>query len=287
MTNNIKGILWAFIATGLFAVVAAMAKVAVVEYHVLQILFFRQVFVFLSALPSIRKSFPGSLKTKYPKIHGFRLGGAFIALSCSVWAVEFLPLTTAITLGFAQVFFVAVLAFLFLEEKVGIHRMVAVVMGFLGVLVVMRPGVEGIINPYTLIPVLGALGAAVAITSVRKLSQTESTATLLAYQAIFVGLLSGIPLFWLWTTPNFEGWLLLITMGVLATAGNWIGVKALRMGEASVVGNIEYVKLVYAAILGYFIFSEVPDAHTILGALVIIASSLYILHRESSNRNKT
>ncbi len=208
-------------------------------------------------------------------------------MSCSVWAVEFLPLTTAITLGFAQVFFVAVLAFLFLEEKVGIHRMVAVVMGFLGVLVVMRPGVEGIINPYTLIPVLGALGAAVAITSVRKLSQTESTATLLAYQAIFVGLLSGIPLFWLWTTPNFEGWLLLITMGVLATAGNWIGVKALRMGEASVVGNIEYVKLVYAAILGYFIFSEVPDAHTILGALVIIASSLYILHRESSNRNKT
>lgn len=264
-----------------------MAKAAVLEYHVLQILFFRQIFVFLSSLPSIAKSFPESLKTKHPRLHALRLTGAFVALSFSIWAVAVLPLTTAITLSFAQVFFVALIALKFLNESVGIHRIAAVLLGFIGVVIIMRPGVNGTIDWHTLIPIVGAIGAATAATSVRKLSQTESTATLLVYQAIFVGLLSGIPLFWLWVTPDFTGLVFLVVMGILATVANWIGIKALRLGEASVVGNIQYTQLIYAAILGYFVFMEVPDRYTIVGALVIIASSAYIIHRESLSRIKT
>ena len=198
MPDNIKGILWALIATALFAIVAAMAKVAVSEYHVLQILFFRQVIVFLSSLPSIVKSFPQSLKTDRPGIHALRLSGAFVSLSCSIWAVAVLPLTTAITLGFANVFIIALIALYFLNESVGIRRVAAVAAGFIGVVVIVRPGVDGIFDVNGLIPICGALGAAVAATSVRKLSQTESTATLLVYQALFVGALAGVPLFWLW-----------------------------------------------------------------------------------------
>ena len=288
LPDNIKGILWALIATAMFAIVAAMAKVAVADYHVLQILFFRQIVVFLSALPSIFKTFPHSLKTHYPAIHTTRLIGAFVALSCGIWAVAVLPLTTAITLGFAQVFFVALLALSFLNEPVGIHRIAAVILGFIGVVIVMRPGVEGIIDIHTLIPILGALGAAGAIISVRKLSQTESTATLLIYQALFVGVLAGIPLFWLWVTPDLAGVLFLLAMGALATVGQWVGVKALRLGEASVVGNIEYIKLVYAAILGFLLFGEVPDIYTITGAAIIVGASIYIFHRETlqKKRNK-
>lgn len=195
MSNNGRGILWALIATALFAIVAAMAKVAVKEYHVLQILFFRQVVVFISSLPSISRTFPNGLQTSRPQLHALRLTGAFVALSCGIWAVAVLPLTTAITLGFAQVFFIAVLAKYFLNEPVGMHRISAVSVGFIGVLVVMRPGVEGLIDVHALIPIIGALGAAVAVISVRRLSQSESTATLLVYQAIFVGVLAGIPLF--------------------------------------------------------------------------------------------
>lgn len=279
--DNIKGILGALIATAMFAVVAAMAKVAVTEYHVLQILFFRQIVVFLSSLPSILKAFPRSLKTQYPAIHSVRLIGAFVALSCGIWAVAVLPLTTAITLGFAQVFFVAILSLYFLKESVGIHRISAVIIGFVGVVVVMRPGAEGILDIHTFIPVIGAIGASFAIISVRKLSQTESTATLLVYQSVFVGVLAGLPLFWLWVTPDLDGTLFLFAMGVIATVGQWIGVKALRLGEASVVGNIEYFKLVYGAILGYFLFKEVPDIYTIIGAAIIVGSSIYIFHRET------
>ena len=284
IANNVEGVCWALLATALFAIAAAMAKVAVKDYHVLQILFFRQIVVFLSSLPSIAKSFPNSLKTQHPLGHTFRLLGAFIALSCSIWAVSVLPLTTAITIGFAQVFLIALLALYFLDESLGLHRIGAVCVGFLGVVVVMRPGVDGLLDIHVLIPIAAALGAAVAVISVRKLSQTESTATLLIYQAVFVGAMAGIPLFWLWVTPDISGLLFLLAMGVVATGGQWVGVKALRLGEASVIGNIQYVQLIYATILGFFIFGEIPDRYTIIGAVIIISSSVYLLHREALSK---
>jgi drug/metabolite transporter (DMT)-like permease len=150
----------------------------------------------------------------------------------------------------------------------------------------MRPGVEGIVDVHVFIPLLGALGAAMAMSSVRKLSQTESTATLLVYQALFVGVLAGVPLFWLWVTPDLTGTLFLLTMGVSAATANWIGVKALRLGEASVIGNIQYMQLVYAAFLGFGLFGEVPDIYTIVGAVVIIGSSIYIFHRAALSKTK-
>ncbi len=284
MSNNTKGILWALLAAALFSIVIAMAKVAVVDYHVLQILFFRQIVVFLSSLPDIAKSFPDSLKTKRPGIHAGRLTGAFTALSCGIWAVSVLPLTTAITLGFAQVFFAALLALAFLNEPVGAHRIGTAIVGFIGVIVVMRPGLNGLFDVHALIPLLGAAGAAVAVTSVRKLSQTESTATLLVYQSLFVGALAGIPLIWLWVTPDRFGWGLLFAMGVLATVGQLVGIRALRLGEASVVGNMEYSKLIFAAVLGFVFFNELPDRYTVLGACVIVGSSIYIFRLEQLKR---
>lgn len=261
--------------------VAALAKLAVTEYHVFQILFFRQVIIFLSSMPSIAKRFPQSLKTRHPGLHAVRLTGAFVALSTNIWAVAVLPLTTAITLAFAQVFFVALLAIRFLGEPVGSHRIGAVIIGFVGVVVVMQPGFDGLINPNALIPLAGAVGAAFAVISVRKLSQTETTATLLVYQAVFVGALAGIPLLWVWVTPDLTGLILLLAIGVLATVGQWVGIKALRLGEASVIGSIQYTQLIYTAILGYALFDETPNAETLLGATIIVASALYIIHRET------
>lgn len=281
MTNNLRAVQWALLATALFAGVSALAKLAVADYHVLQILFFRQIIVLASSLPKVIKGFPHSLRTRYPGLHALRLAGAFVALSTSIWAVAVLPLTTATTLSFAKVFFVALLALWFLGEPVGRHRLMAVAAGFIGVLVVVRPGAGGFSDIHALIPVLGALGAAVAVTSVRKLSQTESTATLLAYQALFVGAMAGVPMFWLWVTPDWPGLLLLVSMGGLATVAQWVGVHALRLGEVSVVAPIEYMALIYAAILGYALFDELPDAYTILGAAIIVGSSGYMLHREA------
>jgi len=285
--NNLTGIVWALIATVLFTVAATLAKISVNEYHVLQILFFRQIVVFLSTLPSIVATFPESLKTNYPLLHAIRLIGAFIALSCSIWAVAVLPLTTAITLGFVQAFFVTLLAALVLKEHIGVHRITVLIMGFAGVLIIMRPGVAGLVDLYTLIPVLGAAGAAIAIIAVRKLSQTDSTATLLVYQSVFVGALAAIPLFWLWVTPDRTGLVLLLAIGVVSATGQWVGVKALRLGEASVIANINYTSLFFSAVLGYLVFSELPDKYTLIGAMLIIGSSVYLFQRESISKKQS
>lgn len=290
MSNNLKGVLWALLATALFSVGAALAKVAVVDYHVLQILFFRQCVVFASTLPVLAKTYPYTLKTNHPLPQALRLGGAFIAMAAGIWAVAFLPLTTATTLAFAQVFFVAVLAGLFLNETLSGPRAFSILFGFIGVLVVMRPGYDGFTSTYALIPLTGAFGAAIAITCVRKLSQTEATATLLSYQAIFIGLLSGIPMLWFWKTPDLFGFVLLTALALFATLGQWIGIKAIRLGEASVIGTVEYMKLIYAAILGFVLFTEVPDTFTVIGAAIIIFSALYMMreeHRQKAALNPT
>ena len=134
---------------------------------------------------------------------------------------------------------------------------------------------------FTPLVALGAaIGAAIAVVCVRKLSQVESTATLLSYQAVFFGLLSGLPMLWFWITPDISQTLFLLSMGVVATLGQWIGIKALRFGEASVISSIKYSELVFAAIFGFIIFSEIPDIYTVSGAALIILSGLYMIRRE-------
>lgn len=280
MTRNSQGVLWALVATALFSAEAAAAKVAASQFPVLQILFFRQLFVLGSALPVIATSFPDCLRTRYPGIHAARLTGAFVALSCGIWAVSVMPLSTATTLGFAKVFFVALFALKFLSEPIGLHRGAAIIVGFIGVVIVMRPGLQGLSDPTVLIPIVGAMGAALAQVCVRRLSQTEATVTLLTYQAVLIGLMSGLPLFWFWVSPDLSGLVLLTGIGLLATAGQWLAVRALRLSEAGVVASVQYVQLVYAAVLGYLIFAEWPDTGTLVGAAVIVASSFALFHHE-------
>jgi drug/metabolite transporter (DMT)-like permease len=281
MSKNMVGILWALVATVLYAVSAAMGKTAAADYHILQILFFRQIIVFLSVLPAITHNFPENLKTSHPLAHGFRLAGAFIALSMGLWAVSVLPLATAIVLMFSQTFFVTILGIWFLGEGIGLHRLASILIGFAGVVIVVRPGMDGFADMNSLIPVCAAVGASVAVIVVRKLSQFESTATLLSYQAVFVGLLAGMPMFWLWVTPDLNDLLFLLGIGVVATLAQWIGIKALRFGEASLISSIKYTELVHATILGFWFFEEVPDDWTLTGAAIIICSALYMIRREA------
>lgn len=275
MPDNSRAVLWAIIATALYSAAAALAKLAAAHFPVLEILFFRQMAVLASTLPGMARGFPDALKTRRPGLHGVRLCGAFVGLACGLWAVTVLPLADAVTLGFTQVLFVAALAWLFLGERFGPWRAAGTGLGFLGVLVMMQPGLGGTADWRALVPLMGAFGAAVAVTSVRRLTATEGTGTLLAYQSLFVGLLSGLPMFWIWHMPDAHGLALLLGMGVIATVAQWAGIRSLRLGEASLVSSLEYIKLVWAALLGVVLFAEWPTAATLGGAaLIVLASAL-------------
>jgi drug/metabolite transporter (DMT)-like permease len=283
---NVKGILWALLATALLSIATAMIKSSVADFHVLQVLFIRQSVILLSVLPIIARNFPDSLKTQHPKLNVIRLLGAFTALSTGIWAVSLLPLSTAITLGFSRVFLVTLLAMYFLGEGFGRHRLFAILIGFGGVVVIMRPSVEGFANLNTIVPLVGALGAAVAVTCVRQLTKTEKTSAMLSYQAIFVGVLAGIPMFWLWVTPSWAQLAQLVGIGVVSTLGQWAGISALRQGEASLIASIGFMQMIYALILGYVFFAELPDKFTLIGAGLIIGSALYTIRREAMAKAK-
>ncbi len=281
MSSNLKGVLWALSATALFALAAALTKLASADYPVMQILFFRQMILLAGVAPAILSDFPRNLKTRRVGLHAFRLAGAFTALAGGFWAVAVLPLTTATVLAFSSVFFTSLLAVGMLGERIGFARICAICVGFAGVVVVMRPSVDGIADPLSLIAIAGAVGVAVAMVSVRKLSRTESNATLIAYQAVFVGVLAGLPMPWVWVTPDRDGFLLLLAIGGISAVGQWSGVRALRAGEASLISSVEYMKLIYATLLGYWLFAEWPDAFTLAGAALIIGAALFTIQREA------
>lgn len=281
MSNNLVACIWVSFAAAIFAVVLALVKIAIVDFSVFQILLFRQLLVFISTTPILVKTFPRALKTQRPLLHGLRLSGAFVALSASMGAVALLPLSTASAIAFLQAFFVVLLAWRFLGERASAERLLVVIIGFSGVLVALRPWL-GEFDPLGIgLGVIAAFGAAIAVICVRALSTTESTATLLIYQSVFVGLLSMIPMAWLWITPSFSQLVLLIAIGALSALAQWLGVKALRTGEASVVGSVEYSKLLYATLLGYMLFAEVPDSQTVLGAAIIIGASIMLFRQQS------
>jgi len=281
MSPNLKGVLLALVGTAMFSTAAALIKLAAAEYPVLQILFIRQAILFLVVSPAIVRGFPDNLRTRRIGLHAMRLTGAFVALVCGFWAVAVLPLTMATVLAFSSVFFTTLLAVPLLGERVHVPRAAAICVGFAGVLAVMRPSPSGIADIQALIPVAGAVGVAFAMVGVRKLSQTESAPTLLAYQAIFVGVLAGLPMPWLWVAPDIDGLILMVAIGLISSLGQWVGVYALRSGEAGLVSSIEYMKLIYATLLGYLLFSEWPDAYTLAGAALIVGAAVFTIHREA------
>ena len=284
MPKTLQGIALALAATALFSVASAMIKAVGNDYSVLQILFFRQLVIGLSVLSSISRSFTFNLQTDFPGLHAIRLAGAFTALSAGIWSVSVLPLTTATVLAFTQAFFVILLGARYLGERISLHRMAAITTGFCGVILVIRPSLDRTIEVSSLIAIIGAFGAAVAVASVRKLAQTESITKLLTYQALFVGLLSGVPMIWLWRSPPPADLALLLGIGIVASIGQWIGIMALRAADISVIGTLEYMKLIYAILLGYIFFSEIPDCITLAGAALIISSALYTLISETRHR---
>ena len=143
-----------------------------------------------------------------------------------------------------------------------------------------RPGHDGI-DPVALIAVVSALTFAVANILIRMLSRTEPPNRILFYYHIGGTLAFAVPAWWVWVTPIGAEWLMLFMIGVMTTIGMIGFVRGFAVGEANAVGPIEYVRLIYAALLGYYIFGEVPDIWTLAGALLIVASTLYIARAEA------
>jgi len=274
LPGPLPGILLALVSTLLFVIVGILVRMLSDSINLFEILLFRQLVFISLLLPAIQRNLASLLKPHHLGLHSLRIAGAFTALYLGFVTVSNLPLADATALGFCQVLFVALIARLTLAENLSTSRLLTLLIGFAGVMMVVRPSFADASLIYILAGLLGALGAAVAVICVRRIVQHESRIALLAYQAVFVGLLAVLPAILNWQWPSGEEWLLLLAIGVISSIAQWIGVTAYKFGEANVIANVEYAKMLYALLLGYWLFAETPDSLALAGAALILLSAL-------------
>ena len=219
-------------------------------------------------------------KTKRPGLHAFRAITGSLAIIALFFGLRELPLADVISLTFGGPIFVTIASILFLSEKVGMKRWVAVVLGFIGMLLIVQPAfVE--LNYYYLSPIIFCIFFACVAISVRSLSKTEPIYRIAIYFTILNCLLGLATLPFGWVIPSKGDILIFIIMGLCGSVGNLLLTQSYRMSEASLVTPIKYLSLVFAIIFGFLIWSEIPKVLTILGASLVVISSFIIFVRES------
>ena len=279
LPDNLKGSLTLLAAAAGFSVMVMMVKLAGERLHVTQILLVRQLIMMTLVMPSVLNQFPGCLKTARIDLQITRVVFALIAMLCGFYAIIHMPLADAVAIGFAKSFFVTIFAIIILKEVVGLRRWMAVAVGFLGVLVMMRPGLEGF-DPNSVLALLGAASAGLVMVIIRKLSETDRPITTLSYQAFLVAICVAVPAIHFWQSPTPFEWALMAGIGVISYGAQLLNIYAYSWGEASVLASLDYVRLLYATLLGWLVFETLPGPYTWIGALVIIAASIYTVHRE-------
>jgi drug/metabolite transporter (DMT)-like permease len=277
----LKGMLMMVIAVLLFATMDALVKTAAETYPTGQIIFFRNFVAFLPlSIFVARAGGLGVLRTRHLGGHLIRAGVGLAAMVCFFLSYKLLPLGEAVAIGMAGPLFITALSVPFLGELVGLRRWSAVILGFVGVLVMTRPG-SGIFDPAALIPLAGAFFLGLAMVMVRKLSRTENSATIVFYFTITATLVSGMSLPWQWVTPDLAGIAVLVAIGLIGGFAQFTMTQAFRLAPAALVAPFEYLALVFAVGYGYWLWDEVPDLWLLIGAGIVVAAGIYILHRET------
>jgi drug/metabolite transporter (DMT)-like permease len=281
LPSNTIGALWILQAAFLFTIMTTLIKLAGENLSVFQILVVRQGIMVLIVAPKILRGLPTSLHTKRPGLQVARIVFATTAMLCGFTAVVEMPLADFTALSFSKTFFITIFAIVFLGETVGIHRWGATIVGFLGVLVMLRPEGGGVVNPYAVLAIVGAASAGMVMVILRVLTKTDAPVTILTYQAVFVGLLMIVPAVMTWRAPTIAEWGLLVLIGIVSWAAQLSNIKAFQAGEATAIASLDYSRLIYATVIGAIVFSQWPSAFTLIGAGIIIAASLYTVRREA------
>ncbi len=280
MPGNIRGILWLSIGAFLFSVTDVIVKQLGRKFDPTELALFRYGIGMMILTPVFLKMGIEELKTKRIGMHIVRMSLAMAAQLGIFITVINMPLADATAIYFSKPLFTTVVAVIFISEVVSGRRWVATTVGFIGVIIMIQPGADTM-NPIALIAVASALAFATANVLIRVLARTEPPNRILFYYHIGGIIVFTGPAIYFWTMPVGIEWVLLISIAVLTTLGMTCFVRAFSAGEANAVGPIEYVRLIYAALFGYLLFGEIPSIWTGVGAILIVASAIYIARDEA------
>jgi drug/metabolite transporter (DMT)-like permease len=276
---NIRGAMWVILSAFLLTAMGAMVKEMARDIHSFQIVFFRCLFGALTLAPFIVRAGMGALKTGRPFLLLARTLVGTLGMFCVFYSFQHMPLAEAVAIIFSRPLFAVALAIPFLGEVVGWRRAIAAVVGFGGVLIMVRPGTAAF-DPVALVALLGAFTAGAIAIIIKQLSRTESTTTIVVWFAITGSIVSLIPALTVWVWPTPEQWAWLVGIGVIGIAGQAALTRGFGTGETSFVTPFDYSRLVFATVFGIVLFAEVPDFWKAVGALIIVGSGYYIARRE-------
>ena len=279
LSKNQLGFLYMFLSIIGFSLMDVIVKWSV-DYPVGQVLFFRGFFgiiFYFFIIP--RERLHDFYKTKRPGLHSLRCIAGLIAIIAIFIALRKLPLATVVSISFAAPIFTTIFSIFLLNEKVGIYRWLAVLVGFIGILIITEPGISNL-NIYYIFPIIFCLGLSYVAITLRQLSTTEPVWLISLFFSIAITFLSFLTLPFGWVMPSFNHFLILSLVGIFGGVSNlWLS-QSYKYSEVSLVTPLKYLTLVFAIIFGYFIWDEIPTIKTLIGALLVIVSTLIIFRRE-------
>jgi drug/metabolite transporter (DMT)-like permease len=275
------GALYMIAASLGFSVMNILIREVSHELEPAQIAFFRNFFAAAFMLPWLLASGAAkALPLRNLKLHLLRSGLGLMAMLCWFYSVSLLPLAQAVALNFTVPLFATAGAALILGEVVRARRWTATLIGFLGVLIILRPGDQEI-SLLTGLPVVAALFMACSVMIVKTLSARDAPATIVMWMNLLLTPLSLIPALFVWRWPSWEAWLMVAAIGAVAIIAHIGLTRAYARADASAILPFDYTRLPFIALFAFFLYGEVPDLWTWIGAGVIAASSVYIAHREA------
>ncbi len=279
LSKNQLGFLYMFLSICAFSLMDVIVKWSV-DYPIGQVLFFRGFFgiiFYFFVIPKNRLN--DFYKTKRPGLHFLRCFSGLIALVAIFIALRKLPLATVVSISFAAPIFTTIFSIFLLNEKVGIFRWLAVIIGFLGIIIITEPGISQL-NIYYIFPIIFCLGLSYVAITIRQLSSSEPAWLISFYFSLAITLLSFLTIPQGWVLPNVNHFFILSLIGIFGGMANlWLS-QSYKYSEVSLVTPLKYLALVFAIIFGYFIWGEIPTIKTLLGAFLVIISTLIIFRRE-------
>lgn len=269
-------------SVAVFAAMDALVKDLGTRYPTVQVMFFRSLFAFVPIMLLVLHS--GSLSAlRMHSITGHLLRSlvGVGAMFCFFYAYARMPLAEVIAISFAAPLFVVALSVPLLGEQVGPRRWAAVLVGFVGVMIMLQPG-PGLLKSIALVPLLGTVFFALAMLVLRKLGRTETSACVAFTFTLSCTLVSGIALPFVWVTPGLVDLAVLVAVGLLGGVAQILMTTAFKHGDLALVAPLEYTAMIWATLFGYVFWNEIPGLNIWIGVAIVMASGLFILFREAN-----
>ncbi len=244
------------------------------------IVFYRTLFGLAFMIPFFAHRARRTLATRRLPLHVLRATSGVLAMYCTFYAVALAPLANVVAISYATPLFATLAAVFVLDEVIRARRMTALAIGFLGVIVVLRPGIDTF-SAGEAAALASAVMVAVSLTCIKLLARTERSETIVLFSFLFALPVNFVVALFFWRWPEPREWLLLAAIGIGANIGQMTMTRAFSLADASALLPFDFVRLVLAAGMAALFFGERPDAPTVIGAGVILASAVYLAHREA------